>query len=114
MLRRHRELTVVGYSMGGLVTLTLLARRPERFASAVVGGTGLPRPSTDPQRRAKLAAALEAADAATISEPTELRFRQAVERGGTTSSPWQLSNAASEPKLTAPHYGGSSCRYSSR
>jgi pimeloyl-ACP methyl ester carboxylesterase len=73
---------IMGYSMGGLVTLTLLARRPERFASAVVGGTGLPRPSTDPQRRAKLAAALEAADAATISEPTELRFRQAVERRG--------------------------------
>jgi pimeloyl-ACP methyl ester carboxylesterase len=73
---------IMGYSMGALVTLSLLARQPERFASAVVGGTGLPRPSTDAQRRAKLAAALEAADAAAISDPAALRFRQSVERRG--------------------------------
>lgn len=73
---------IMGYSMGALVTLNLLARRPGRFASAVVGGTGLPRPSTDPQHREKLAAALEAADAATISDPAVLRFRQSVERRG--------------------------------
>jgi pimeloyl-ACP methyl ester carboxylesterase len=73
---------VMGYSMGALVTLNLLSRRPERFASAVAGGTGLPRPSTDPQRRAELAAALEAADAAAISDPTALQFRQSVERRG--------------------------------
>ena len=72
----------MGYSMGALVTLNLSARRPERFASAVVGGTGLPRPSTNPQRRAELAAALEAADASTISDPTALRFRQSIERRG--------------------------------
>jgi pimeloyl-ACP methyl ester carboxylesterase len=73
---------IMGYSMGALVTLNLLARRPERFASAVAGGTGLPRPSTDPQQREKLAAALEAADPATISDPAALRFRQAVEGRG--------------------------------
>jgi pimeloyl-ACP methyl ester carboxylesterase len=73
---------LMGYSMGGLVTLNLLARRPERFASAVVGGTGLPRPSTDPQDREKLAAALEAADPATISDPAALRFRQSIEGRG--------------------------------
>ena len=72
----------MGYSMGALVTLNLSARRPERFASAVVGGTGLPRPSTNPQRRAELAAALETADASTISDPTALRFRQSIERRG--------------------------------
>jgi pimeloyl-ACP methyl ester carboxylesterase len=70
---------LMGYSMGGLVTLNLLARRPERFISAVVGGIGLPRPSTDPQHREKLAAALEAADPAAISDPAALRFRQSVE-----------------------------------
>ncbi|MGH3081567.1 MAG: alpha/beta fold hydrolase [Gaiellaceae bacterium] len=73
---------IMGYSMGALVTLNLLARRPERFASAVAGGTGLPRPSTDPQQREKLAAALEAADPATIGDPAALRFRQAVEGRG--------------------------------
>ena len=73
---------IMGYSMGALVTLNLLARRPKRFVSAVVGGTGLPRPSTDPQHREKLAAALEAADPATINDPTLIRFRQSVESRG--------------------------------
>jgi pimeloyl-ACP methyl ester carboxylesterase len=73
---------IMGYSMGALVTLNLLPRHAERFTTAVVGGTGLPRPATDPQRRAALAAALEVADPATISEPTALRFRQAAERRG--------------------------------
>jgi pimeloyl-ACP methyl ester carboxylesterase len=73
------QVDVIGYSMGALVALNLLARRPERFASAVVGGIGLPRPSSDPEQRERLAAALEAADPATISDPTLVRFRQAVE-----------------------------------
>ena len=73
---------IMGYSMGALVTLNLLSRHRERFVSGVVGGTGVPRPTTEPERRAALAAALEAADPATISDPALLRFRQAVERGG--------------------------------
>jgi pimeloyl-ACP methyl ester carboxylesterase len=73
---------IMGYSMGALVTLSLLTRNAERFTSAVVGGIGLPRPAADPQRRAALVAALEAADPATISEPTALRFRQSAERRG--------------------------------
>ena len=71
---------IMGYSMGGLVTLNLVSRHAERFTSAVVTGTGLPRPVFDPQRRAALAEALEAGDPATISDPTALRFRQSVER----------------------------------
>jgi pimeloyl-ACP methyl ester carboxylesterase len=73
---------IMGYSMGALVTLNLMARQAERFTSAVVGGVGLPRPDFDPQRRAALAEALEAADPATISEPTMLRFRLSAERRG--------------------------------
>jgi pimeloyl-ACP methyl ester carboxylesterase len=73
---------ILGYSMGALVTLNLVARHPGRFTSAVVGGAGLPRPVFDPPRRAALAEALEAADPATISEPTASRFRQSVERRG--------------------------------
>jgi pimeloyl-ACP methyl ester carboxylesterase len=73
---------IMGYSMGALVTLNLLSRNDERFSSAVVGGTALPRPTTDPQRRAALAAALETPDPATISEQAALQFRRAVERRG--------------------------------
>jgi pimeloyl-ACP methyl ester carboxylesterase len=75
---------IMGYSMGALVTLNLLSRHAERFTSVVVGGVGLPKPTTDPQRRARLAAALEASDPATIIEPTALRFRQA----GTRTRDW--------------------------
>ena len=73
---------IMGYSMGALLALNLVARHPERFTSAVVGGAGLPRPSFDPQLRAALAEALEATDPATISEPSALGFRQAAERRG--------------------------------
>jgi pimeloyl-ACP methyl ester carboxylesterase len=73
---------IMGYSMGALVTLNLVSRHAERFTSAVVGGVGLPRPTFDPQRRAALAEALEAADPATIGDPPALRFRQSVERRG--------------------------------
>jgi pimeloyl-ACP methyl ester carboxylesterase len=73
---------IMGYSMGALVALSLLPRHAERFTSAVVGGIGLPRPAADPQRRAALVAALEAADPATIREATALRFRQSAERCG--------------------------------
>jgi pimeloyl-ACP methyl ester carboxylesterase len=73
---------IMGYSMGALVTLNLLSRHAERFSSAVAGGCGLPRPSADPQRRAAMAAALEAADPATISEPTALQMRETADRRG--------------------------------
>jgi pimeloyl-ACP methyl ester carboxylesterase len=54
-----------------------------RLSSAVVVCRGpLPRPSADPQRRAALVAALEAADPATISEPTALGLRETAERRG--------------------------------
>jgi pimeloyl-ACP methyl ester carboxylesterase len=73
---------IMGYSMGALVTLNLLSRHGERFVSAVVGGTGVPRAAFDPERRAALAAALEAVDPATIDDPNALRFRQAAEHSG--------------------------------
>ena len=73
---------ILGYSMGALVTLNLVSRDAERFTSAIVGGTGLPRPATDPQLRAALAAALEASDPGTISDQTALQFRETAERRG--------------------------------
>jgi pimeloyl-ACP methyl ester carboxylesterase len=73
---------IMGYSMGALVVLNLVARHAERFNSAVVGGTGLPRPTFDPHRRVALAEALETADPATISEPSALQLRQSAERRG--------------------------------
>jgi len=39
---------VVGYSMGGMITLKLLAEHPERIRSAVVGGMGWGEKPSDP------------------------------------------------------------------
>lgn len=71
---------IMGYSMGALVTLNLVSRHAKRFSTAVVGGAGLPSPAFDPQGRAALAEALEAADPATIGDLPALRFRQSIER----------------------------------
>jgi pimeloyl-ACP methyl ester carboxylesterase len=38
---------VVGYSMGGSITLQIAARYPERVRTATVGGIGLPRPGAN-------------------------------------------------------------------
>jgi pimeloyl-ACP methyl ester carboxylesterase len=38
---------VVGYSMGGSITLQLAARHPERLRTATLGGMGLPQPGRE-------------------------------------------------------------------
>ena len=77
---------VMGYSMGGILTVGLLMTYGERISRAVVAGIGetyfAPR-----SHRKGIAAALRASDPATITNPTEKAFRAfasqgAVERGG--------------------------------
>ena len=70
---------LMGYSMGGAIAVALLARFPERFNSVIVGGAGLPVAARDPRRSAAIAAALEAEDVSTISDPVALFFRQFAE-----------------------------------
>ncbi len=67
---------LMGYSMGGAIAVALLARFPERFNSVIVGGAGLPVAARDPRRSAAIAAALEAEDVSTISDPVAFFFRQ--------------------------------------
>ncbi len=73
---------VMGYSMGGWITLNLLSRHAARFHSAVVGGAGLRTAAADPARRASIASALEATDPSTITDETARGFRQFAERAG--------------------------------
>jgi pimeloyl-ACP methyl ester carboxylesterase len=67
---------LMGYSMGGWLTLHLLARYPERWTSVVVGGAGL----RVYQDRDVIAAALEADDPKSITHPVGRRFRAGAER----------------------------------
>ncbi len=50
---------IAGYSMGGFITMKLLAASPERFLSAIVGGAGWSRASDDRSVMIELAESLE-------------------------------------------------------
>lgn len=67
---------MMGYSMGGWITLNLLARMPERFTSAIVGGAGLHTGAPSREHRETLASGLEAADDASVTDPVAQRFRR--------------------------------------
>jgi pimeloyl-ACP methyl ester carboxylesterase len=70
------ETEIMGYSMGGWITLNLLARKPERFSSAIVGGSGLHTGAPSREHRETLATGLEAADDTLVTDPVAQRFRR--------------------------------------
>lgn len=45
---RIRRAHLVGYSLGGMITLRVLTSHPDRVISAVLGGSGWPPPGTPP------------------------------------------------------------------
>ena len=50
---------IAGYSMGGFITMRLLAKAPERFITAIVGGAGWRRPGDRDPLMDRLAESLE-------------------------------------------------------
>jgi len=88
---------LMGYSMGGAIAIILMARHPDRFNSVIVGGAGLRLGRSDPQRNEALAAAFEAADISTISDPVARRFRELAE--SRAHDPHSLNDA--DPDLHA-------------
>jgi pimeloyl-ACP methyl ester carboxylesterase len=75
---------LVGYSMGAMIVLNLLLRRPERARRVVLGGIGDAALAGGPNERAlRIAAALEAPSAAAVTGAVERRFRKFAERPGT-------------------------------
>jgi pimeloyl-ACP methyl ester carboxylesterase len=67
------EVDLVGYSMGGIVGLSVAARDP-RVRSLAVGGTGANASRSDPERES-IADALDADDPGTIESPRARAFR---------------------------------------
>jgi pimeloyl-ACP methyl ester carboxylesterase len=70
---------LMGYSMGGRISLGLLARHPERLRAVVLGGIGAGVQVNDPQRRGAIVKALVAEDSRKIKEETPRLFRQFAE-----------------------------------
>jgi pimeloyl-ACP methyl ester carboxylesterase len=73
---------MMGYSMGGRITLEVLMRDPQRLSALVLGGYGEGGQIATPGQRHRIAAALLAEDPAVIEDVLARRFRRGAERSG--------------------------------
>ena len=84
------ESLLMGYSMGGYISMSLLLRHPERFARVVIAGVGASYLDinaaegavADPQRRSAVADALLVDDPSTITSKTARDFRAFADQAG--------------------------------
>ncbi len=71
-----RRTLLMGYSMGGRISLGLLAHHPERLRAVVLGGIGANAAAIrDPARRQRIVDALLAADASQATDAVGRQFR---------------------------------------
>ena len=70
---------LMGYSMGGRISMGLLVRYPERFRAVVLGGIGQVGVVTDPVRRSSIIEGLLADHASFIRGETPRQFRRFAE-----------------------------------
>ena len=76
---------LMGYSMGGFLSASLLVRRPERFRSVILAGIGDAMATGalfNRERTAGIAAAMESADGGKTADPVLRMFRDLAERTG--------------------------------
>jgi len=66
---------VMGYSMGGMLTMGLMMRRPELVRRAIIAGVGETYFREAGIRRHAIADALTAADPQTLKDPVQKQFR---------------------------------------
>jgi len=86
----HAQAVLMGYSMGGYISMSLLLRHPELFSKVVIAGVGASYLNlnaaeaavADPERRAMIADALETADPSTIVNRTARDFRAFADQPG--------------------------------
>jgi pimeloyl-ACP methyl ester carboxylesterase len=77
-----RRALLMGYSMGGRISMGLLVRYPERFRAVVLGGIGQVVAVNNPVRRASIVEGLLEADASSVKAEIAKQFRRfAVSNG---------------------------------
>ncbi|HEY2068199.1 MAG TPA: alpha/beta hydrolase [Rhizomicrobium sp.] len=84
------EAVLMGYSMGGYISMSLLLRHPERFSKVIIAGVGASyldveaaqEGTNDPARRAIIADALLADDPSTVTSRTAREFRAFADQAG--------------------------------
>jgi non-heme chloroperoxidase len=81
---------LMGYSMGGYISMALAVKHPELFEKVVIGGVGASyldlkaaeAAVADPERRSMIADALMVEDASTITNRTARDFRAFADQAG--------------------------------
>jgi len=81
---------LMGYSMGGYISMSLLIKHPELFRKVVIAGVGASyldlnaaeAAVADPERRSMIADALEVNDVSTITNETARNFRLFADQPG--------------------------------
>ncbi len=75
---------LMGYSMGGFISMALMVRKPERFRNVIISGVGARRALTkrDSARGESIAGALEADDKTSVSDAEARGFREFAEISG--------------------------------
>jgi pimeloyl-ACP methyl ester carboxylesterase len=81
---------LMGYSMGGYISMSLVMNHPEMFPKVVIAGVGASYLDinaaegavADPERRGIIADALEATDPSTITDRTAREFRAFADQAG--------------------------------
>ena len=73
---------LMGYSMGGFLSLSLLARHAQRFHTAILGGVGDITSSRARRNPDAMADAMEADNASSVDDPTARAFRLFAEAQG--------------------------------
>jgi pimeloyl-ACP methyl ester carboxylesterase len=73
---------IMGYSMGGYLTIRLMHDRPERVRRGVLAGIGATYFRQTPERAEIIAQGLLAKDPLTITDPVARSFRDFCERAG--------------------------------
>jgi pimeloyl-ACP methyl ester carboxylesterase len=76
-----RQPDLMGYSMGGILTVGVLMTDPSRVSRAVCAGIGETYFASKSHRKG-IAAALRASDPSTLTDPTEKAFRAFASQGG--------------------------------
>jgi pimeloyl-ACP methyl ester carboxylesterase len=72
---------VMGYSMGGFITLRLLAEQPQRLNSAIIAGVGENYYRPTSANGGKIAEGLRAATSRDVNDPVARQFRVFAEHG---------------------------------
>jgi len=102
----HAQTDVMGYSMGGFITLRVLHDAPDRVRRAIVAGVGENYYGRGQLESGAIAAGLRARDVAEVVEPMPRMFRVFAEQGKNDLEALALCMTRQRHSFTAEEFAG--------